>query len=202
MHTHSLITTRTYTHTHAHTHKRLGKKKKLSQINIGKVWHIHVIYPKFIKQNRGSRSHWIKMEKYAEVHWFYCSFTPSWIQNSGEEERRRRERREKEGREAPVLRIHSRLIGQGWLTPDTSGDRALPSAASLLLTLHLYPAVLRGEEEAEEEEGWGRGEIRQAVQGCGWPFHCKSVGPGVLGCMLACGEEQGGGMWAERFEWA
>lgn len=62
----------------------------------------------------------------------------------------------------------------------------LPSTASLLLTLHLYPAVLWGEEEAEEEEeGWGRGEIRQAVQGCGCPFHCKSVGP-VLDAEQVC----------------
>lgn len=71
--THSYTCTGTCVHTHslfhAQTHIQLGKKKKkkiVSQTNTGKVLYIHVIYPKFIKQNKRhdhTGSKWKNMQK-------------------------------------------------------------------------------------------------------------------------------------------
>lgn len=67
-------------HSHSHSvylslsHTQTKKKKNVSQINTGKVQYVRVIYPKFMKRNKRARSHWIKMEKHAEVH---CSIVAS-----------------------------------------------------------------------------------------------------------------------------
>lgn len=62
--------------THTLTHTTGGEKKNVSRINTGKVQHVHVIYPKFMKteQNEGRDHTGFKMEKHAEVH---CSTVAS-----------------------------------------------------------------------------------------------------------------------------
>lgn len=105
------------------------------------------------------------MEKYAEVH---CSTVASLLADykiGRKKQKERGEESEKEReREAPVLSSYSHLVSQERLTPNTTGHRVLRSVASLLLTLHLCPAVLWGGGRM------GRDEIRRHGQGFGHPF--------------------------------
>lgn len=157
-------------HIHAHSHSvplshtQLKKKKDVSQINTGKVQYVHVIYPKFMKRNKTKGKITLAQNgKACRSPLLYCSFTPSRLQNR-EKNRKREEGRKNREREAPVLSSYSHLVCQEWLTPYTTGHRMLPSVASLLLTLHLCPAVQGGGGRM------GRGEIRRAGQGRGSPF--------------------------------
>lgn len=66
MHANSLSVSHTRAFTNTHTHIQLKKKKNMSQINTGKVQYVHVIYPKFMKQNEGrdhTGSKWKSMQK-------------------------------------------------------------------------------------------------------------------------------------------
>lgn len=182
MHTLSLF------HTHMHTNTNSYNWNKVSQINTGKVQYAHVISLKFNKTKGEITPD--QNGKVCRSPLLYCSFTPSWLQKR-EKNRERKGKREGE-REAPVLSSYSHLVRQEWLTPNTTGHRVLPSVASLLLTLHLCPAVVGG--GGGREVRMGRGENRWDGSGLWVPFHDNSIGPvldcrtrvGCLGSVLAC----------------
>lgn len=75
-------------HAHPPSVSNNHTRKTKSQINTGKVQYVHVIYPKFIKQNGEITPD--QNGKACRSPLLYCSFTPSRLQNSEKNKKRKK----------------------------------------------------------------------------------------------------------------